>query len=257
MNYQVIRKNKTRYIIIPKLTQLGLNHCFTTRDMDMGMRTNPSISDIKNNLASINEVLDIKPEILFGGIQTHSKNIGTVLSKAQGKVNKLGRFLPNTDGLVTNMKGIALHTTYADCTPIILFDPVKKVHGNVHSGWKGTLQKIAKEAVEAMVTNYNCKVSDMIAIIGPSIGKDDFEVEADVRNQFRDNFSYHEQVIRQKSQIKYLIDIQEVNKRILLDSGIKDENITTIELSTKSNPMFHSYRRDGQDFGLMACITCL
>ncbi|HHX60106.1 MAG TPA: peptidoglycan editing factor PgeF [Epulopiscium sp.] len=257
MNYKIITKNKIRYITIPELTRLGLNNCFTTRDMDIGIRTNPSILDIKNNLILINETLDITPKVIFGGVQTHSKNIMSVLDIHQGEENDVGRFVPDTDGLVTNIEDLALFTTYADCTPIILFDSVKKVHGNVHSGWRGTLQRIGKEAVNRMVADYGCNPEHIIAIVGPSIGKDDFEVESDVMQQFQDEFDFHDQIIRQKDDIKYLIDIQKTNKRILLESGIQEKNITVIDLSTKSNPMLHSYRRDGSEFGLMGCITCL
>lgn len=257
MDYKIITRNKTRYIILPKLTQLGLHHCFTTRDMDMGMKTNPSTNDIGHNLRLIYETLGICPKGLFGGLQTHSKNIEAIVDISQGEANQLGRFFPETDGLVTNLKGVALFTTYADCTPIILFDPVKKVHGNVHSGWRGTLQKIGKQAVEKMIKDYSSNPADIIAIIGPSIGKDDFEVELDVMEQFQDAFDFHKDIIKKKDAVKYLIDIQETNKRILLESGINEENISVIELSTKSNPMFHSYRRDGNKFGLMGCITCL
>lgn len=257
MEYKIIIQNSIRYIIIPELTQLGLNHCFTTKDMDMGIRTNPSILDIENNLTLINKSLNITPKVLFCGIQTHSKNIMNILEANQGEENEIGRLLLDTDGFVTNIQEVALLTTYADCTPIILFDPVKKVHGNIHSGWKGTLQKIGQEAVKKMVNDYNCNPEHMVAIIGPSIGKDDFEVESDVMHQFRDKFEFHNQIIRKKDDIKYLIDIQETNKRILIESGIREDNITTIDLSTKSNPMLHSYRRDGSEFGLMGCITCL
>lgn len=257
MNYKIIIENKIRYITIPKLTDLGLKHCFTTIDMDMGIRTNPSIEDLKNNLALIYEALSITPKVLFNGYQTHSKNIINISDAYQGEESELGRFFPDTDGLLTNLKDIALITRYADCSPIILFDPVKKVHGNVHSGWKGTLQKIAKKAVERMIEDYNSNVEDIIAVIGPTIGKEDFEVEFDVMKKFKDEFNFHEETIFKKDKIKYLIDIQETNKRILLESGIKRQNITIVDLSTMSNPMFHSYRRDGEKFGLMGCITSL
>lgn len=257
MNYKILTRNNVRYITVPKLTKLGLKHCFTTRDLDMGIKTNPSIEDVKNNLLLINETLDIRPKVLFRGIQTHSKNIVSISNSRQGEESDIGRFFPDTDGLVSNLEGAVLLTTYADCTPIILFDPVKKVHANVHSGWKGTLQKIVKQAVGQMLADYNCNLEDLIAVIGPSIGKDDFEVELDVASQFQDTFRYHRQIMMRKNESKYLIDIQQTNKRILLGSGIKEENISLIGLSTKSNPMFHSYRRDGDEFGLMGCITCL
>ena len=108
-----------------------------------------------------------------------------------------------------------------------------------------------------MVRDYQCDPKNIIAIIGPSIGKDDFEVEEDVASHFKAIFQDDYTVIRKKDAIKYLIDLQEINKRILIESGIKKENITIVDLSTKSNPMFHSYRRYGSEFGLMGCITYL
>ncbi len=257
MDYQIISQDQKRLLVLPQLTQLGLHHCFTTRDMDMGMKTNPSIAEIKENLDVINKSLGITPKLLFTGLQTHSKNIKSVLEFKQGETNQLGRFFPNTDGLITDLEGGQLMTTYADCTPIILFDPVKRVHGNIHSGWKGTLQRIGQEAVNQMRADYDCQLEDIIAVIGPSIGKDDFEVEADVMDQFKNTFDFYKEISARKNKIKYLIDIQETNRRILLESGIKGENIAVIDLSTMADPMFHSYRRDGEDYGLMGCVTCL
>ncbi len=257
MEYKVIVDNGMRYIVLPELAGMGLGHCFTTADMDMGIRTNPSMEDVRDNFRMISEAVGINPRTVFGGVQTHSKNVACIYDINQGEVNVFGRFLQDTDGFVTNMKDVALFTTYADCTPIILFDPVKKVHANVHSGWRGTLQRIGKEAVYKMVSEYSCNVDDIIAVIGPSIGKDDFEVESDVKEQFRNEFSFHNEIIRRKNDIKYLIDIQETNKRILIESGIKENNISTIDISTKSSPMLHSYRRDGARYGLMGCITAL
>ena len=203
MDYKIITNNQTRYIIIPKLIQLGLSHCFTTVDMDMGIRTNPSTKDVQNNLILLNKTLGIAPKVLFSGVQTHSKNITSVLDIDQGEDNELGRVFQETDGLITDLKGTQLLTTYADCTPIILFDPIKKVHSNVHSGWKGTLQKIGKEAVSQMVRDYQCDPKNIIAIIGPSIGKDDFEVEEDVASHFKAIFQDDYTVIRKKDTIKY------------------------------------------------------
>ncbi len=257
MDYKIVTRNKKRYIVIPELTELGLNHCFTTSDMDMGLRTNPNSSDVKNNLSQINEILDLTPKVLFNGLQTHSSNVESLFDLNQGEANEIGRVLPNTDGLITNREDVILFTTYADCTPIILFDHIKAVHANIHSGWKGTLGRIGPEAVRKMVEDYNCKPENIFAYIGPSIGKYDFEVESDVMEQFKAEFDFHDQIIRKRNDVKYLIDIQETNKKLLIESGIKQNNIMVVDLSTKSNPMLHSYRRDGRDFGLMGCITSL
>ena len=257
MNYKIETKNNIRYITIPKLTELGLKHCFTTSDMDIGFTTNGSVESIKENLELIYDFLDIKPSILYNGFQTHSRNMAVVENIDQGLENEFGRYFPDTDGLVTDKENIALITRYADCTPIILYDPVKKVHANIHSGWKGTLQRIAANAIDTMKNEYKCQALDIISIIGPTIGKDEFEVDDDVAEQFKKEFGYLENIITKKDKIKSLIDLQEINKNILLENGLEEDNITILDLPTISNYMLHSYRRDKKEFGLMGVITIL
>ncbi len=257
MNYKIHSKNNIRYITIPKLTELGLKHCFTTSDMDIGFTTNGSVESIKANLQSVYDFLNIKPSILYNGFQTHSNNIAIVKNMDQGLEHEFGRYFPETDGLVTALENIALITRFADCTPIILFDPIKKVHANVHSGWKGTLQRIAANAINIMKNEYNCDPGDIISIIGPTIGKDEFEVDIDVKELFEKEFGYLNNIILKKNEIKSLINLQEINKNLLIESGIIEDNITIVDLPTISNEILHSYRRDKKDFGLMGVITTL
>ncbi len=257
MDYKILTYKNKRYITIPKLSNLGLKHVFTTIDMDIGMKTNKSIEDIKNNIELVYELLDINPKLLYNGYQSHTNNIEIIKDINQGEVSPFGRFIPNTDGLITDKKDIALITRFADCTPILLFDPIKKVQANIHSGWRGTLQKIGANGVDIMVKNYNCNPKDILAVLGPSISKEDFEVDIDVMELFKNEFDYKD-IIFKKDNIKYLIDLTTINKRILIEKGIRKENIMDIAQSTFSNPdLFHSYRRDKEKYGLMGLITCL
>ncbi|NLC04854.1 MAG: peptidoglycan editing factor PgeF [Tissierellia bacterium] len=257
MNYIIQTKDNIRYITIPKLTELGLKHCFTTSDMDIGFTTNGSVESIKENLQSVYDFLNIKPSILYNGFQTHSNNIAIVKNMDQGLKHEFGRYFPETDGLVTDIENIGLITRFADCTPIILYDPIKKVHANVHSGWKGTLQRIAANAIDIMKKEYNCDPKDIISVIGPTIGKDEFEVDKDVKEQFETEFGYLNNIILKKNEIKSLINLQEINKNLLIESGIIEDKIIIIDLPTISNEILHSYRRDKKDFGLMGVITIL
>lgn len=257
MNYKIHTKNNMRYITIPKLTELGLKHCFTTSDMDIGFTTSGSVESVKENLESVFEFLEVEPHILYNGFQTHSGNIVIVENINQGIQHEFGRYFPDTDGLVTDKDNIALITRFADCTPIILYDPIKKVHANVHSGWKGTLQRISANAINIMVDKYNSNPKDIFAIIGPTIGKDEFEVDKDVKDIFSTEFGYIENIIIKKNNIKSLIDLQTINKNILIENGIVEDNIVIVNLTTISNKILHSYRRDKEEFGLMGVITIL
>lgn len=255
MDYKIVEEDNASYIIIPELLELGLKHCFTTNSMDIGSYTNKSFKSRRDNFKKIYKFLNIEPEILYSGYQTHSKNIARIIHEKQGEKREIERSIPNTDGLITNKEGFALVTRFADCAPIILYDPVKKQHGNIHSGWKGTLEKIVEKGIQIMVDEYNSNLEDILVVIGPTIGRKDFEVDIDVMLKFKDKFTSYEGIIEKKSDEKYLIDLQRINKSIIIDSGIPKENISIINLSTYSNNIFHSYRRDGEEFGLMGLIT--
>ncbi len=258
MSYKIEEKNGYRYITIPKFTDLGLKNAFTTIDMDIGMTTNKDTKDLEEKLKEVYNFLDIKPKVLFNGYQSHSKNLAIIDRLDQGLISPLGRYFPDTDGLITKRNDIALITRFADCVPILLFDPVKKVQANIHSGWSGTLKMISQEAIDILIKKFQSNPKDILAVIGPAILKDDFEVEVDVASQFQDVFSKWPDTVRKKNNIKYLVDLHEINKRLLLEKGIEVENISIINLSTyKEKEIFHSYRRDGKEFGLMGLVSYL
>lgn len=256
MDYKIIKHKNKSFIIIPRLRDLGLSHCFTTIDMDLGIKTNKSIENIRLNLTKAYELLDIDPHILYSGEQVHSNKLATIKNKFQGKENAFGRYFPATDGLITSEKGIALITKYADCIPILIYDPVKKVQANIHSGWKGTLGGIGLNGVKRLEEEYGSDPADLIIGMGPAIGKDNFEVDRDVRDLFESKFAFHEDFIRERNE-KYLIDLKYIYYRLFMEKGIREENIINIDLSTYSTPFLHSYRRDGLNFGLMGVISSI
>lgn len=257
MNYKIETKDNIRYIVVPRLQELGLKHCFTTKDMDIGIKTNDSPNDVKNNLKKALEFLEVNPVGLYSGYQTHSRNIGVIENLNQGEEHEFGRYFPDTDGLITDMPNIGTITRFADCTPIVLFDTKKRVFANIHSGWKGTLQRIGANGVSILVENYGCDPKDIVAVIGPTIGKYDFEVDDDVANGFKKEFGYMENVMTKKDHIKSLIDLQTINKNILLENGLLIDNIEVIELSTVASDFLHSFRRDKDRFGLMGLVAVL
>lgn len=258
MDYRVQEFNGKRFLYLPKLQEMGLKHCFTTRDMDVGSSTNPDRDLLQSYINEAYEFMGEKPKLLYNGYQAHTGNIKTLHTLQEGKGGAFGRFIPNTDGLVTNMKEVALLTRFADCVPVILFDPVRMVQANIHSGWKGTLERIVQNGMEAMLNEYGSSAKDIIAVIGPAIGKDDFSVRDDVSSLFMREFDQWSDLVRKSTDDKYLIHLQEVNRRMLLESGINEKNITVIDISTyERDDLCHSYRRDKQNYGLMGLFTVL
>lgn len=156
----------------------------------------------------------------------------------------------DVDGLITNLEGIALVITVADCQGILLYDSVKGVIGNIHSGWKGTLNRIGSNAINTMIKEYNCNPSDIKIYISPSIHKCHFEVDKDVKDLFVKEFSDIDisDLITAKNN-KYYIDTVELNKRLFIELGIKKENINSSDLCSVCNEEIHSYRRDKPNDG--------
>lgn len=166
----------------------------------------------------------------------------------------------NSDGLITNKKNMILTTTNADCILILFFDPIKKVIANTHSGWKGTLQEISVKTVNKMKEEYGCNPNDIIACICPSIRKCHFEVDKNVYEMFYNQFKKlgkTEEFITQKEQ-KWYIDTVLINKIILKQAGILEENIEDCGLCSVCNKdIIHSYRAEGANYGLATAIISL
>ena len=174
-------------------------------------------------------------------------------------------YLNQVDGIVTDKKEFILATTSADCIALIIYDPVKKVIANVHSGWRGTFKKISLKAVEKMKEEYGCNPEDIIVCICPSIRKCHFEVKTDVESECRKIFDYTgklEEIIEFKSvendEDKFMIDTILITKLLLKEAGIKKENIIDSNIcSLCYNEQINSRRGDGGNFGLNAAFIKL
>lgn len=161
-----------------------------------------------------------------------------------------------TDGLITNKKDIALATTNADCILLLFFDPVNKVIANVHSGWRGTIQRISVKTVQKMVNKFNCKPENIICCICPSIRKCHFEVENDVKEIFEKEFKdlkieqNNDIMEKQKDKEKWNIDTVLINKILLKQEDIIDSGICSV----CNSDLIHSYRVERQGYGLATAL---
>ena len=173
-----------------------------------------------------------------------------------------------TDGLITNQKNIILSTTNADCILLLFFDPVKKVIANTHSGWKGTIQRIAVKTVEKMKKELGVKPGNLICCMCPSIRKCHFEVREDVMELFEEKFErsidLSKIIEKQKSEFnssteeKWNIDTIELNRIMLIKEGLRPDNIVDSKICTVCNSdKLHSYRVEKENFGLETAIISL
>lgn len=144
---------ESKYTIFKELNNNEIISFFTKKVFDFNIKTN-SIENIKNNYKMIEKDFNYQFKKIIKPSQTHSSNVAIV------DENNLNNTFENTDGLITNLKGVALATSLADCQAIILYDKNKKVIGNIHSSWKGTLSKIVVNAINILINKYNCNVNE-------------------------------------------------------------------------------------------------
>lgn len=188
--------------------------------------------------------------------QIHSNHV-RVLTE-----DNLDEEFSDTDGIVTNLKNVALGIRTADCQSILLYDPERKVIGNIHSGWKGTLNKIVVNAIKLMIREYESEAKDILAFICPSIMKCCFEVDKDVVDSFVENFGNIDEFVTlgevKEGKQKYFIDMVELNKKVMMDLGLEKDNIISSDICTKCHcDIYHSYRADGKMSERNLSLICI
>lgn len=214
---------------------------------------------------NISEFLKIDINNIIVPYQSHTDNILCIKDLNKIKENRPKELL-NIDGTITELKNVAIATTFADCIPIFFYDPVKNVIANVHSGWVGTTKQISLKAAKILSKEYGCNINNIIVLIGPCIRKDHFFVNEDVKAIFEEKFNnlFTKYDIIEKTDmynekgIQYLIDTVEINKQMLINFGILKKNIIDSNICTvcKSH-YFHSRRAEGKKFKLNTGIIML
>ena len=162
---------------------------------------------------------------------------------------------------MTNVPGITLYTSYADCVPLFFLDPVKKAIALSHSGWRGTVKKIGLVTLEAMTAEFGTDPKDVLAGIGPSICQDCYEISEDVALQFAEVFP-KEEILRKghmsEEGQKYQLNLWRANELILLEGGVKKEHISYPGLCTCCNPkLLFSHRATQGKRGNAGAFLCL
>lgn len=262
---KIVNKNGLQVCHFENLEKTGLvNHCFTTRiggvsqnefeSLNVSFTRGDKKENVEENLKRVAEAEGFDLSKLTDGHQIHKTNILNI------DYSHCRTHIEGYDGYITNKPGIVLCTYHADCVPLFFLDPVKKVIGLSHSGWRGTAAGIAKETVKKMQAWYDTNPEDIVAAIGPSIGKCCFQVDKPVVDEFRKNMSFADEFITDDLSCKdhYKIDLWGINKRLMTESGIKEENIEVTDKCTMCNEkLFFSHRRMGSLRGSMAAYLSL
>lgn len=240
-------KNGVIYITFDKLDRAGVVHGFSTRiggvskgylgSMNLSFHRGDDPDAVMENHRRFADAVGYDYRKLVFSDQVHKTDIYKVTEKDAGKGIMRDTDIREIDGLMTNVPGIPLMTFYADCVPVFFYDPVKKVVAMNHSGWKGTVAKISRCMLSRLKEEYGTEASDLICAVGPSICKDCYEVSENVAKQFMDAYTKAQvdEIVYDKGDGKYLLDLHRANYYNLVDSGVLPEKIDVTNICTCCN----------------------
>jgi YfiH family protein len=225
---------KDEYFELQEFEDFGIRAIYTTK----------KLGDVRNkeDRENIIKILNIENKKIYSGFQTHSSNVEVIEENTD-------IYLNDVDGFITQRKDIVIFTKYADCLPIYIYDKKNEVFGCVHSGWQGTFKGIIIKAINLMQKRFKSKLENIKIAFGIGISYEKYEVSLEFYEKFQKNFK--EEVLNNTfffEEGKYYFDNQKLNYNLLLELGIKKENIITNDLCTYVGP-FHSYRRDKEGSG--------
>ena len=252
--------------------ETGLQHGFSTRkggvskehlaSLNLSFSVEDAKENVLENFRRIGERFGKPPEDFVLSKQSHETKVLKVGTKDRGKGITKDRDYEGIDALITDEKGIILSCFSADCVPILFYDPIHKAVGACHSGWRGTKGKILQNVVEKMRKHFSSNPAEILIAIGPSICKEQYVVSEDLALSFLEDYpdlgEDTASPIQRISKDKFQLDLWDLNRRIALDCGIKEEHISISGYCTMENPeLFFSHRYSQGRRGLQGVFICL
>ena len=223
---------------------------FPWKSLNMATSVGDSSENVIENRKRIADSLQISQFSYYDLWQVHSNEVVTA-----EKPRPRSEPHVQADAIVTDKLNVALLMQFADCVPMLFYDPERKVIASAHAGWKGTLSGIAAETIKAMVEKFKCKSKNIITVIGPSICRDHYQIGEDVASKVRSVFEPEENVLTFKKD-KIFMDLPAANKSILEKLGLK--NIEMMEICTFCNKEdWFTHRGESGKTGRFASVITL
>jgi len=239
----------------------NIRHCFFSRkngisqgiyeSLNCGLGSGDNKENVLKNLELVSQKIGCDKDSLITLNQRHTNKVIYFENKSDVKNKLLG------DAIISKVKNVGISILAADCAPIFFYDPKNKIIACVHSGWKGALNGIIKNTVEKF-NELNSNNKDLIAVVGPCIGKKSYMVKEDFFNKFISQENNNKIFFEKISNEEFLFDLRAFINNKILESGIK--NVENLEMDTFSQKeFFYSYRRSQlnkeKDYG--RCISVI
>ena len=220
--------------------------------LNVGGTVGDDLYAVRQNHQRMYESLDVNGESACTTWQVHGADVVVALGPVKGR-----RWLARADGMITNQTDVPLVMRYADCTPLMFYDPVQRAIGVAHAGWRGTVQGMAAAMAQAMSQTYNSKPADIQAAIGPSISKDCYQVGEEVVAAVDEYYGTENNLIRRDpTDGTAYFDLWAANKLDLERSGVEKVKIAEICTYQNTNEFFSHRAENGRTgrFGLVMSL---
>lgn len=233
----------------------GIRYVFTTRrgtsdlrPLDFDYRKEGNV-DVAKSYERIALYFGVGTSNIYVTKQVHGNGV-ELLRDFPDRSQMLGSI--ENDACVTDLSSLVLTVLTADCLPILMVDPKRKVVAAVHAGWRSTVLGICRLTIEKMVDFFGSDPADIVAALGPAIGRCCYEVGLDVISSVKEAFPFSERYFFDMRKGHANLDLAGLNSHILMESGVLERNIWSSGLCTSCHPdLFYSYRRDGEGTGRM------
>lgn len=247
------------------LVQPGLVHAITTRDggvsapphatLNMSFSRPDDPAAVRENRLRVYAALELDPARVVQAGQIHGADVLVVDERHAGK-GALDRpsVLPPADALITREPNLFLLACFADCTPLLFFDPVQRAVGVAHAGWQGTVKQIGAATVQAMQTTFGSQPRDLLVVVGPAAGPCCYNVWSHVADQIRVTFAGQPELLISRSGQTFF-DLWAANTATLVASGVPREQIEVSGICTIHHAdRFFSHRASSGETGRFAAL---
>ena len=245
-------------------TRMGGTSAGRYRSLNLGLRVEDDPEAVVHNRRRLFASYDLPLERSAWCRQVHRDTVTVVDEHVLGPAGQRGAFseddvIPDTDALVTNLPGVPLCVTLADCVPVVIYDRSRHVLALAHAGWGGTVARIASSTVRVMAERYGSVPGELIAAIGPSIGPEHYEVGRDVVSAARAAFGERiERAFTMRADGRAQFDLWSANVIDLTDAGLPGASIDVAAISTAGAlDEFYSHRAEPPVTGRMVAVAML
>ena len=176
--------------------------------------------------------------------------VGAIHGADVAAVDQPTPVVEDVDGLVTDRPGVSLFAAFADCHPVVVYDPVRNAIGLAHAGWRGTVAGVSRNLLAALTREFGSQPQEVLVGLGPGVCGRCYEVDPDVASRFP------AATIKRRANGKFELDVGRANRLQLEEAGIPPDNIHESGLCTRETAWLPSHRRDhdGRRFGTIVAL---